>query len=277
MKKKIENSLKSAASLLKTVLLSRPVSTPPQAESDKIIILGNGPSLRTALAENIRSLQRNTLMAVNFAANTPEIRALRPRYYILADGHFFDGEKKDENVRKLWRNLASTDYEMTLFVPVARRKFAADRLKDSPVSVSVFNLTPAEGFPFITRFLFRMRLAMPRPRNVMIPAIMCAISMGYKEIYLAGADHTWSRSLWVDDANRVISVQPHFYADNEKERERVENEYAGYHLHDILGSMTIAFRSYVEIEEYARKSGITIYNSTPGSFIDAFSRRPLPD
>lgn len=276
MKKIIENSFKIAATLLKALLLSRPVTAMPRAISERIIILGNGPSLRTALTEDAAALRSNTLMAVNFAANTPEIRALKPRYYILADGHFFEGEKRDENVEKLWDNLVATDYEMTLFVPTARKKWAEMRLKGSPVKVATFNLTPAEGFSAVTSLLFRMRMAMPRPRNVMIPAIMAAIAMGYKEIYLAGADHTWSRSLWVDDQNRVISVQPHFYADNEKERERVENEYAGYHLHDILGSMTIAFRSYVEIADYARKCGIDIYNSTPGSFIDAFPRRRLP-
>ena len=52
-------------------------------------------------------------------------------------------------------------------------------------------------------------------------------------------------------------------------------EYAGYHLHDILNSLTIAFRSYHQIAGYAAKIGAKITNCTPGSFIDAFPRSSL--
>ena len=116
---------------------------------------------------------------------------------------------------------------------------------------------------------------MPRPRNVLIASIMVALREGYRDIAVVGADHTWSRDLWVDDRNRVISVQKHFYKDNEKEFERVAQEYAGYHLHDILNSLTIAFRSYHQIADYADKIGARIVNCTPGSFIDAFPRGEL--
>ena len=101
---------------------------------------------------------------------------------------------------------------------------------------------------------------------------MTAIRAGYKKIFLVGADHTWSQSLWVDDKNRVVSVQPHFYKDNKEEEERVAAEYAGYHLHDILNSLRIAFRSYFSIADFAARKGVKIYNATPGSFIDAVPR-----
>ena len=116
---------------------------------------------------------------------------------------------------------------------------------------------------------------MPRPRNVLIASIMVALREGYRRIDLVGADHTWSRDIWVDDRNRVISVQKHFYEDNAKEFERVAQEYAGYHLHDILNSLTIAFRSYHQIAAYAASIGADIRNCTPGSFIDAFPRHEL--
>ena len=49
--------------------------------------------------------------------------------------------------------------------------------------------------------------------------------------------------------------------------------YAGLHLHDVLGSMTIAFRSYWAVKAYAESIGVKIINATPGSMIDAFERR----
>ena len=68
-------------------------------------------------------------------------------------------------------------------------------------------------------------------------------------------------------------MQPHFYQDNDKEHERVRSTYKGLKLHDVLGSMTIAFRSYWQIADYANSRSIEIINATPGSMIDAFPRR----
>lgn len=116
---------------------------------------------------------------------------------------------------------------------------------------------------------------MPRPRNVLVPAIMTAMRAGFKEIYLAGADHGWLTTLSVTDENEVVSIQPHFYKDNDSEQKRVASVYRDVRLHEILLSMHLAFKSYHRIEQYARRRGIDIFNATPGSFIDAF-RRKMP-
>lgn len=117
---------------------------------------------------------------------------------------------------------------------------------------------------------------MPRPRNVLIVSIVAGMWLGYKEMYIIGADHSWMQTIAVDEQNRVISVQPHFYKDSASEQKRVNAVYSNLHLHDIINSFYIAFRSYHRILAWANKRGVAIYNSTPDSFIDAFPRRPLP-
>lgn len=262
------------ASLGKVVLRSKRPSPAAGPLDTPLIIMGNGPSLRSFIDGGPDLREGFDLMAVNFAANAPEFRSLRPQLYILADPHFFNGHATDPNVKRLWENLSSVSWRMTLWLPVGHKAMAWAILGSLPKNVEVrwFNLTPVEGRGILSRALVKAGLGMPRPRNVLIPAIMTAIRAGYREIYLVGADHTWSRSLWVDEKNRVVSVQPHFYKDNEKEAERVASEYAGYHLHDILGSLTVAFRSYFDIADHASRMGVTITNATPGSFIDAFPR-----
>ncbi len=236
--------------------------------------MGNGPSLRSFLQEDEALRDDFDLMAVNFAAITPEFFSLRPSLYILADPHFFESDSKDHKVITLWETLKKVDWEMTLFLPVRLRKNISSFIStiSNTVRISWYNLTPVEGGNALSRFLIKSAMGMPRPRNVLIPAIMNALRAGYKRIFLVGADHTWSQSLWVDDKNRVVSVQPHFYKDNEEEEKRVAAEYAGYHLHDILNSLTIAFRSYFDIADYIAGKDVKIYNATPGSFIDAFPR-----
>ena len=271
------NLAETLLTLGKVIVKSRPVEkSDADHKGKRLVIMGNGPSLRDTLDESRGVLESHDTMAVNFAANTPEYFMLRPRHYILADPHFFKGEeldlKKDPNVETLWSNLRKTDWEMTLHVPAGCRPAV-------PYNVRVrhFNMTPAEGSDALCHALFRRGLAMPRPRNVLIPAIMEGIRDGYSEIWLVGADHTWPHTLYVDDLNRVVSVQPHFYEDNRKELDRVAAEYAGIHIHDVLGSMTVAFRSYHDIRRYADREGVGIFNATPGSLIDAFTRRSLKD
>ncbi|MCM1520029.1 MAG: DUF115 domain-containing protein [Lachnoclostridium sp.] len=241
-------------------------------EGDRIIIMGNGPSLAETIESHHELMKTVPLMAVNFAANTSEFFALKPRYYILADPHFFKSE--DKNVKLLLQNLANVDWKMTLIIP-SRARIAPDL--GANVEIRRFNMVSAEGFDWFEDKVYSSGLAMPRPRNVLIPAIMTSISMGYKKIYIVGADHSWTRTLSVNERNEVVSIQPHFYAESKEESERVTAVYRDVKLHEIINSFYVAFKAYHRIERFARRKGVTIYNSTPGSFIDAFERRPLPE
>lgn len=249
----------------------------PQAvDNDTIIILGNGPSLRETLTNHIDILQRHRLMAVNFAANTPEFHQLKPCDYVLADPHFFVGKDTDENVRRMWENLMKTDWPMQLHVPVKYASMAHNILNDKIITISSFSMIPAAGLRGVARAAMKYRLAIPRPRNVMIPALMQAMHSGYKRVILVGADHTWTRTLSVDENNCVVNFQTHFYADSKSECNRQAQCHTTVHLHEILESMAIAFRSYHEVAAYADYCHTTICNATPDTFIDAFPRLSLP-
>ncbi len=264
----------TAKSIVK-LLTQRRRATIIKADADTsrpLIILANGPSLNQTIAESLPSLQAHPTLAVNFAANAPEFRTLRPRYYVLIDPHFFSATD-DPNVTRLWDNLARVDWPMTLIVPARRRRLI-------PASVNIDTLTvndiAVEGFLPLENAAFARGWGMPRPRNVLIPSIMAAIAMGFKEIYLTGADHSWMKTISVNDNNQVVSIQPHFYKDNDKELARVRTDYLHRPLHTILDSFRIAFASYHTIARFAATRGIRIVNSTPGSYIDAFPRAPLP-
>lgn len=263
----------TVASIIKIVLLSRSCHHPQRVkEGSELVILGNGPSLNDTLSQSAQWLAQKQKLALNFAANTPVFTTLRPEYYVLADMHFFRGLEHD-NVRRLWDSLNAVTWQMTLFVPV---KAGSIPLTNSHVTVVRYNLTPVEGFSWLENFAFSHGLGMPRPRNVLIPSLMLALQLGFKRIYVAGADHTWTRTLSVDECNRVVSIQPHFYKEDDKERKRIDTEYMHYPLHQILYSFYVAFRSYHTIERYAREcAGAGIYNITPGSFIDAFERKKV--
>lgn len=264
----------SLAMLARIILKSKAIPRHKETVHRPLMILGNGPSLKQTLVEYENRFVCYDLMGVNFAANTPEFFTLKPQRYILADPHFFDGIDSDANVRKLWRNLMSADWELTLHLPIAERRhpMLAKLQEATKINIEYFNMNATGGFRVLRHWAIRHRLAMPRPRNVLIPAIMTGISCGYSEIIIAGADHTWTRTLSVDSRNRVVSIQPHFYSDSEEEKTRVTSVYQDVKLHQVLESMTIAFKAYWEIRDFADRYGIRIINITPESFIDAFDR-----
>lgn len=264
----------SMSSLLKVALMSRKPFVKSSEHKGTLIVMGNGPSLRDAIDKHRDVLEVNDLLSVNFAPLTQDFFDLKPGMHLLADGLFFQTEKQG-NVEDMWSALCRVDWKMTLYVPVRQRRSKDLMRLPENIEVKCFNLTPASGWKWLMKLLYGRGLAMPRPRNVLVPSLMTAIREGYSRILLTGADHSWSKTLWVTDNNRVVSVQPHFYHDNDKERDRVESLYKDIRLHQIYESFSIAFRSYFAVKEFADSRGIEILNATPGSFIDAFPRTQL--
>ena len=265
----------SLASILKVLILSKGASSSTDdGKGKELVILGNGPSLRHTIDNDLDWLISHDLMAVNFAALSPDFFRLRPKYYILADGHFFNSLHSDSNVRKLWESFGKVSWEITLLIPSKFKHLVKPLLMHTKdIRLRYFNLTPVEGFKWLNHLLYAAGLGMPRPRNVLIPALMEGMRLGYSKIYVCGADHSWTKTLDVDDENFVISIQPHFYEDNEEEHKRVRETYKGLRLHDVLGSMVVAFKSYWNVAAYAKSRKVEIINATPGSMIDAFPRK----
>lgn len=273
LKQLSEQTADTLASIIKIVLKSRPVGCAMRVAQDaEIVLLGNGPSLRSTIDHQSAWLLGKDKLAVNFAANSMDFVVLKPKYYVLADPHFFNGMAEDSNVVSLWGSLSEVSWPMTLFVPVSEIEQSRMRIKNENIVVKGFNMTPVEGFEKFRNFIYGKGLGMPRPRNVLIPAMMLAIREGYGKIYVAGADHNWSKTLWVDDENHVVTRQPHFYEDNENEHKRVADTYSTIRLHEVYMSFAIAFRSYFLVRDYAVSRDVKIMNITPGSFIDAFPR-----
>lgn len=277
---KIQRSLKTIgdtlATLVKVPLMSGRPSPKGSKDLGTVIIMGNGPSLKEAMSLHRDVLEKYPRLAVNFSALTPEIFALKPDYYLLADIAFFLKEKTG-NVPRLWETLSRIDWPMTLFLPVRARRMPEVKRLPANITVKWFNLTPAEGWRPLIHAIYRSGIAMPRPRNVIVPSIMSLMREGFSKIVLIGADHNWSKTLWVTDRNRVVSVQPHFYEDDDAELLRAEEIFKNVHIHDVYENYAIAFRSYFNVKDYAQRRGVEILNATPGSFIDAFPRINLGD
>lgn len=259
-------------SIVKLCCMTRHNTLKPERSEGKIIVMGNGPSLNDTIAQHLDTLRHSDTLAVNFAALADVFFDIKPAYYVLADPLFFS-DSDSANMQRLREALKCVTWPLTMMVP--HGSDTSKLFENENITVKTFACIGIEGFSQFTNFAYSHRLGMPRPRNVLIPSIMCAIWLGYSEIDIVGADHSWMQTIGVDDQNRIISVQPHFYRDSKSEQTRVNTEYAGYHLHQIVHSFYVAFKAYHDIAAYARHAGVAIYNATPVSFIDAFPRHRL--
>ena len=259
-------------SVLKILLQSRRVKVLKSEQvPDEIVILGNGPSLRPFIENKRTFFNGKALLAVNYAVLSDYYTDLKPHYYVVADPAFFFNP---DHCHKLFDALvAKTTWKLELYLSrhALKSRLWQSKLAACPhIQVHYFNMTPVEGFTWFTHFAFTKGWGTPRPRNVLIPSIMIALRMPFRTLYVAGADHSWLKEIWVDEENVVMEDLNHFY-DKKGSKRFVSDK----RLHDLLLSMHIAFRSYHYIEAYARSIGKKIYNVTEGSFIDAFDRKKI--
>lgn len=273
---KIQNNLdmllKSFGSMLKIMLVSgKSGYSGIRAEKDELLILGNGPSLRKILDEKQDFIRNRDLMVVNFSSTSADYQELKPRYYLLMDPAFFENAA---TVEKVFNPMVErTSWKMKLFVPVTARKYRRWQEilgENSNIDIVFFNPTPVEGYKSFCHFCYDRGWGMPRPRNVLVACCMVSLKLPYERIYLAGADHSWMKEIWVDDNNVVQEDRAHFY--DKKGTTRVTSPYK---LYMLVESMAIAFRSYLYVEEYSRKLGKKIINVSDGSYIDAFERMKI--
>jgi hypothetical protein len=244
--------------------------------TDRINILGNGPSLREIEAD----ILKGDIMAVNNFALTEKFELFKPCLYILNAPEYWIKDVDDEYIVTR-RNLAESifskvTWEMALLVPAGARKseFVLRISRNPMITIQYYNTVPTEGLPGICHILYDKKLGMPRPHNVLIPAIMTSVWSGYTSIFLYGADHSWLKDLYVSEDNMVFLTQKHFYDFQSASPAVMKKLGKGSRkIHEIIEKFYLAFKGYHEIYAYAVKKGVTVFNCTRDSYIDAFPRK----
>lgn len=242
-----------------------------------LVVLANGPSLAQTVRAHSAFLRGKDLLAVNHAASSGLFAELKPRYYLLADPLFWIVPDIRENT---FRALAGkTTWPMVLFMPARAwkdRSWQPIVAGNRHIEVVKYNSTPVEGFRWFRNRAYKAGWGMPRPHNVLIPSIAVSVRMGYRRVYLAGADHSWLPEISVNDRNEVLMNQKHFYDQGTSQARTVRNEnLTPATLSTILHHMSVAFGSYFLLRDFARFCGCEVINVTPGSYIDAFPRLNL--
>ena len=281
----IATFISTVASLLKVIIKSRFSVKIPAPQRAVCAILGNGPSLRQSLENDLDFIRNVELYCVNNFASSPEYALLQPMNYALLDPAFFlYSERNDrrKDVEKTIRCLVNmTTWPMNLFVPQsARGCYLVGHLhkKHPQVKVIFYNYTVVRGYAWFRHFVFRKGWGMPQSQNILAASLYLAITRRFQEIYLFGADHSWHEEIRVSDTNELLMKQEHFYDKPgeathipiydvvKKETSRMSAQFA---------SLSKAFFSYEILRDYAQYMNVRVLNASAKSYVDAFTRIKL--
>lgn len=259
-----------------------------QVDNTEVHVLGNGPSLNSTLnSYGARLLSTKDCICVNTFAKTDIYEVIKPKYYVLMDpGYWLDGVTEDDGLNedyiKSREQLFSiieckTTWNLSILLPL-NAKIAYDwegRFKNNAnIRCCFFNDWQLDGFTSVKHYLYKHNLGMPNGPNVLIGAIFIAINIGYKRIYLHGADHSWHEDLVVNNDNVVCRKEKHFYDESDaKLIPYIKADGTPYRMHEILMYLARIFNGYHELQGYSRYRNVTIYNASIKSHIDVFERR----
>lgn len=288
IKENVENLFYTFLSIGKVLMNSKFFIDIKELREDveECIILGNGPSLKDSINDKFKDfLDNKKIFCVNAFAVSKEYLDLKPNYYIFADPGLWI-ENPRETVRKLRDDIFNsiiekTKWDLTIFFPyeVRRNKIIKHLPESNPhIKIKYFNKVTVMGFSFFRNLFYKHNLGIPRAQNVIIPTLILALNLGFKKIYLFGADHSWHENLVLTNDNILCFKDVHFYDDNELVdliAIRDNTTKKNLKVHEEFYSIYLTLKIYFYIKEYAKTKDASVINASAKTYIDAFDRMIL--
>lgn len=277
-----ENSLQSAISVVKVLLLSKLGLPKFSNQKPNASILGNGPSLNQALADKLDFLKETDIYCVNLFALSTVYASLKPENYVLLDPAFFMFSEQNDGRQDIKKTfdaiIQQTDWPMRLFVPArSKSSYIVKKLKQERPNIQIcfFNYTIVRGFPIFRHWFFKHNLGMPQCQNILAASLYVALLQDYKNVYLFGADHSWHEEIRITEQNEFEMRQVHFYdnANNVKHEKVIDvRNNSRPRLHAQFLSLHKVFYSYEILGAFAKSRNINVLNASSKTYIDAFER-----
>jgi hypothetical protein len=268
-------------SLGKVIVLTRRPDPLPKPQAKICSLLGNGPSLKETLNEDLHFLKQTELVAVNNFATSGYYETLQPTNYVIHDPAFYlyDGVNfKRADIEGTFKVISeNTTWPINIYVQQRAKKSVY--LKNLPIQnpnirLVHYNYTIFEGISAVKHWFFEKGWAMPQAQNVLVVALYLGIRRKFEEIYLFGADHSWHEQYRLNDDNVLELKHEHFYSKSDNKHIVVidVNHNSTVTMSQQFASLAKAFRGYEILKEFAKYQKVRVLNASKKTYIDAFSR-----
>lgn len=251
--------------------------------NEKLVIIGNGPSLNKTVELYGEQLKNSDCIMVNFSARTPFYEQIKPKYYIIADPGFITEDSVRQSINGLVSDLCcKTTWPMYLILPDSLKSWdgCAKLAESNNINLLFYNNRSVE-VPSSKLFeAWDENSIAPPAQTVLNAAIWLSIYFGYKETYIVGADTSFIKDIYVGQKDNVLyTIDSHFYDNQTVCPDEIEPEKGGrkfgMNMEQILDAVHIMFQSYYQLQKYAEWKGVKIFNASEYSMIDCFERKKL--
>jgi hypothetical protein len=236
--------LKTVSTLVSIVRLynTKPVML-PQPEGKSINILGNTPKVK----ERAIDYSYPTMVTNGFAINLEFCIKVKPTYYVFCDDYYYD--PTCYNAAVMIEAMNKKDWDMNILTPnPTKHDFVINKNHR-------YNKTTIEGFEKFVLWCMKHNLGMPSTANVLIPCLVLAINMGYKEIHLYGFEFDWYKELIFKEKQSSNN----FYRETDKIKYQ-ELETVTHSLYQTVFGLSM-------VKKYAEQNNVKITNHSEFNII----------
>ena len=227
-------------------------------KGERCFICASGPSFKE---QDISLAVNDITIALNFSFYHVGFITKPPDYYVFSHMSYSDIETHIDIMRKQERALCGTDIFYSYGQYGYHNAQEIIKLHNFFSHNKVYYIRYAGAFKKNMNLEIDLVKAIPVNRNTAISALMIALYMGCKEIYLLGCE--------TDMLHHDKGRYAHFYSQDESRCEFCYGE-----ILEFTYNNWIAFK---EIKRYAEVHGVKIYNATPHSKLDIFERVSYED
>jgi hypothetical protein len=222
----------------------------------RCFVIGNGPSLNQ---QDLTRLGDEITITMNKFYLHPILEKWQPTFHCFSESLISeDSPEKLNELLGFANKIVSNIDPQAFFFSV----FAKNILEQNKIAI------PEKSYYFkstLAPSIFKVEKHLELTRSLPVGvtsylAIIIALYLGCSPIYLLGYDHDWLTQR---------SIVSHFY-ENKKQNLSYADDSSKFKYKKLMQSYLGLWELYEALENAAKIRGITIYNTTPGSFLDVF-------
>lgn len=239
-------------------------------KGERCFILASGPSIKN---QNLTSIYGETCIAVSHFHLHKDILKINPKYHILAPSHH---PFTFEDIKKFFEDF-KTSYpkrEVEIFLSLIPYDYNYISFLEQNPCFNDFNYNyinysdsqPITQENHLEKRIWDISLSPFSIRTVLYSAIQLAVFMGFKDIYIVGADHDY-----LNDTKRLTNH--HFYAENKGLDD--SKHLSSFNTERWFEEYYFRWKEYRFMNLFCKSNNINIYNATEGGLLDIFERKKI--
>lgn len=237
---------------------------------ERCFILGNGPSLKS---QDLSSLSDEYVFTVNQIMRHPDFEKIKTNYHFWADPMFFKidvNKEEDLELLEVMKQVNTTGNKPECFFPISQQSFINKFKLDEQLNTNFYRSKYIIHDNYNKDFDFTENI--PGFGTVVHWAIIMAIYMGFKEIYLMGCDNT-GIIVTINSILKNNTDSDYVYKVTDNEKRRMENLLKENTLENYCKAYTKTLADYRKLFNYCKKRNIKLINCSANTVIDTIPKK----